>query len=42
MQRIKREPLTGSIVLGQQGLINFAAYTVRGIDAQIVSLKAKF
>ena len=34
-QRIKRDPLTGGIILGQQGLFNFATYTVRGIDAQI-------
>ena len=34
-QRITRDPLTGAIVLGQQGLFNFATYTVRGIDTQI-------
>nr|WP_295661997.1 TonB-dependent receptor [Polymorphobacter sp.] len=33
--RIKRDPLTGGIVAGQQGLFNFATYTVRGIDTQI-------
>ena len=34
-QRITRDPLTGAIILGQQGLFNFATYTVRGIDTQI-------
>jgi len=34
-QRITRDPLTGGIVLGQQGLFNFATYTVNGIDTQI-------
>lgn len=33
-QRIARDPLTGQISLGQQGLFNFASYTVAGIDAQ--------
>ena len=33
--RIRRDPLTGGIVVGQQGLFNFATYTVRGIDTQI-------
>lgn len=33
-QRIARDPLTGQIALGQQGLFNFASYTVSGIDAQ--------
>ena len=32
--RIARDPLTGQIVLGQQGLFNFATYTVAGIDTQ--------
>ncbi|MDK2760786.1 MAG: TonB-dependent receptor [Sphingopyxis sp.] len=34
-QRITRDPLTGQIALGQQGLFNFATYTVAGIDAQL-------
>ena len=34
-KRITRDPLTGAIILGQQGLFNFATYTVRGIDTQI-------
>ena len=34
-QRIARDPLTGGIINGQQGLFNFATYTVRGIDTQI-------
>jgi outer membrane receptor protein involved in Fe transport len=34
-QRITRDPLTGVILLGQQGLFNFATYTVAGIDAQL-------
>ena len=34
-QRITRDPATGSIVLGQQGLFNFATYTVNGVDAQV-------
>ena len=33
-QRISRDPLTGQIALGQQGLFNFATYTVAGIDTQ--------
>lgn len=33
-QRISRDPLTGQISLGQQGLFNFATYTVAGIDTQ--------
>ncbi len=33
-QRIARDPLTGQISLGQQGLFNFATYTVAGIDTQ--------
>ncbi|MEO5494995.1 MAG: TonB-dependent receptor [Sphingomonas sp.] len=33
-QRIARDPLTGQIALGQQGLFNFASYTVAGIDGQ--------
>lgn len=32
--RIARDPLTGQISLGQQGLFNFATYTVAGIDTQ--------
>jgi outer membrane receptor protein involved in Fe transport len=34
-QRIARDPLTGVILLGQQGLFNFATYTVAGIDTQL-------
>lgn len=34
-QRITRDPLTGQIALGRQGLFNFATYTVAGIDAQL-------
>ncbi|WP_423141772.1 TonB-dependent receptor plug domain-containing protein [Parablastomonas sp. CN1-191] len=34
-QRITRDPLTGQITLGRQGLFNFATYTVAGIDAQL-------
>lgn len=33
-QRISRDPLTGQISLGKQGLFNFATYTVAGIDTQ--------
>jgi iron complex outermembrane recepter protein len=33
--RIARDPLTGQITVGQQGLFNFATYTVAGIDAQL-------
>lgn len=33
--RITRDPATGVILLGQQGLFNFATYTVAGIDTQI-------
>lgn len=33
-QRISRDALTGQISLGQQGLFNFATYTVAGIDTQ--------
>lgn len=33
-QRITRDPLTGQIALGRQGLFNFATYTVSGIDTQ--------
>ena len=33
-QRITRDPATGQITLGRQGLFNFATYTVSGIDAQ--------
>lgn len=33
--RITRDPLTGQISLGRQGLFNFATYTVAGIDAQL-------
>lgn len=33
-QRIARDPLTGQISLGRQGLFNFATYTVSGIDVQ--------
>ncbi len=33
-QRIARDPLTGQISLGQQGLFNFATYKVAGIDTQ--------
>lgn len=32
--RITRDPLSGQISLGRQGLFNFATYTVSGIDAQ--------
>ncbi|MBX9898243.1 MAG: TonB-dependent receptor [Qipengyuania sp.] len=32
--RIARDPLTGQISLGKQGLFNFATYTVAGIDTQ--------
>lgn len=32
--RIARDPLTGQISLGKQGLFNFATYTVSGIDTQ--------
>lgn len=32
--RIARDPLTGQISLGRQGLFNFATYTVSGIDTQ--------
>ena len=34
-QRITRETSGGSIILGQQGLFNFATYTVSGADAQL-------
>lgn len=34
-QRIARDPLTGQISLGQEGLFNFASYTVAGIDTQL-------
>ena len=34
-QRITRDPATGVILLGQQGLFNFATYTVDGIDTQV-------
>ncbi len=34
-QRITRDPATGVILLGQQGLFNFATYTVDGIDTQL-------
>lgn len=34
-QRITRDPATGVILLGQQGLFNFATYTVSGIDTQV-------
>lgn len=33
--RITREPMTGQIAVGRQGLFNFATYTVSGIDAQL-------
>lgn len=33
-QRIARDPLTGLISLGRQGLFNFATYTVAGVDTQ--------
>jgi len=33
--RVSRDPLTGQISLGRQGLFNFATYTVAGIDAQL-------
>ncbi|WP_298164421.1 TonB-dependent receptor, partial [Novosphingobium sp.] len=33
-QRVTRDPLTGQIALGRQGLFNFATYTVAGIDTQ--------
>lgn len=32
--RISRDPLTGQISLGRQGLFNFATYTVAGLDTQ--------
>lgn len=34
-RRISRDALTGQISLGQQGLFNFATYTVAGVDAQL-------
>jgi outer membrane receptor protein involved in Fe transport len=34
-QRITRDPATGTILLGQQGLFNFATYKVDGVDAQM-------
>jgi len=34
-QRIQRDAATGTIVSSQQGLFNFAKYTVSGIDTQI-------
>ncbi len=34
-QRTARDPATGVIISGQQGLFNFATYTVSGIDAQL-------
>lgn len=34
-QRITRDPATGQITLGRQGLFNFATYTVSGIDTQL-------
>lgn len=34
-QRIQRDTATGTIVSSQQGLFNFATYTVSGIDTQI-------
>lgn len=34
-QRITRDPLTGQISLGRQGLFNFATYTVAGVDTQL-------
>lgn len=34
-QRITRDPATGVILLGQQGLFNFATYKVDGIDTQV-------
>ena len=34
-QRITRDPLTGQIALGRQGLFNFATYNVSGVDAQL-------
>jgi outer membrane receptor protein involved in Fe transport len=34
-QRITRDPATGTIALGRQGLFNFATYSVDGIDAQL-------
>ncbi len=34
-QRVTRDPATGVILLGQQGLFNFATYTVDGIDTQL-------
>ncbi len=34
-ERIMRNTTTGEISLGQQGLFNFATFTVSGIDAQI-------
>lgn len=34
-ERITRNTTTGEISLGQQGLFNFATFTVSGIDAQI-------
>ena len=34
-QRIERDPLTGLISLGREGLFNFATYTVAGVDTQL-------
>ena len=34
-QRITRETSGGTIILGRQGLFNFATYTVSGLDAQL-------
>ena len=33
-QRISRDPLTGVISMGQQGLFNFATYKLDGVDTQ--------
>jgi len=33
-ERIVRDPLSGQIALGRQGLFNFATYTVAGVDTQ--------
>lgn len=34
-QRIGRDPLTGDIIRGQQGLFNFGAYSLDGVDTQL-------
>ena len=34
-QRIGRDPLTGDIISGQQGLFNFGAYSLDGVDTQL-------